>query len=214
MTQPRRLTGPHLQHVLGNVVAALAIYQNRRDLPDFLATRLKGPGYSDLTLTKEQQDELSDSMDAHSLISLAYAGFVHSWERYRRVFNLDTTAYAEGSTIFGLAQYGGPGGRAQFELDYPEAIVDVWNNSNAVYWFANTIRNALAHGSYYFTTWSVQVTLYNVHPHTGLKTFDVSFPAVVFARLIMRSLRSFIQNVGPVGGHAPLSQMLEYLKST
>ncbi|KAF5660151.1 hypothetical protein FHETE_9124 [Fusarium heterosporum] len=212
MAQPQRLTGPHLQTVLGDVVAALAIYQNRRDLSDLLATKLKGPGYGDLSLTREQQEVFEDSMNAHSLISLAYAGYVHSWERYRRVFNLDPTAYAEGSTIFGLAQYGGPGGRAQFELDYPEAIVDVWNNSNAVYWFANTIRNALAHGSYYFTTWSVKVTLYNVHPQTGRKTFDVSFPAAVFARLILRSLQSFVRNVGPVGGHAPLSQMLEYLQ--
>jgi hypothetical protein len=103
MAQPQRLTGPHLQTVLSDVVAALAIYQNRVEASEFLASRVKGPDYGSLTLTDEQKEAFGDSMQSHALIFLAYAGYVHSWERYRRVFKLDTTVYAEGSTIFGLA---------------------------------------------------------------------------------------------------------------
>jgi hypothetical protein len=115
MAQPQRLTGPHIDKVLGGVVAALAIYQSRAETTEFLEERVKGPSYSNLILNNEQKESFEDSIKAHALLYLEYAGYVHAQEQYRRVFNLDTTAHIGGNIIFGLAQYGGPDGCVQFQ---------------------------------------------------------------------------------------------------
>lgn len=69
-------------------------------------------GHSNLILTDEQKESLEDSMRVHALFYLVYAGYVHASELHLRVFYLDTAVDADGSIIFGLAQYGGPDGCA------------------------------------------------------------------------------------------------------
>jgi hypothetical protein len=80
MPPPQRFTGPHLDKVLGGVVAALVIYENRTETTEFVVDKMKGPGYSNLTLTNEQKEPCEDSIRKHALFSLAYAGYVHAWE--------------------------------------------------------------------------------------------------------------------------------------
>lgn len=60
------------------------------------------------------------------------------------------------------------------------------------------------------------VTLSNANTKSrkkNKKTFDVTLPSVEFTRLVMKSWRNFIQNVGPIGARYLLAQMLEYICS-
>ncbi|KAF9882297.1 hypothetical protein CkaCkLH20_00333 [Colletotrichum karsti] len=209
MALPQRLTGPHIKQVLGTTTSALAVYQNRIKVSTFLADKLQGRNGVLLALTDEAKAQFEDDTSHFALLSLAYNGYVQTWERYRQVYDLDPGVYGEGSTIFGLDRYGGAGGRAAFEADYGLAIVDVWQNSNRDYWFASMLRNAVAHGSTYQA--AGRVGLYNVNPDTRQKTFSITMSQSDFAKLIMTALRDFVRNVGPVGGLAPLSDMLDYL---
>jgi hypothetical protein len=94
--------------------------------------------------------------------------------------------------------------------NYPDALIYEWESSNRDHPFANTIWNALAHGSYNYSACSGLVTFSNSNTKShkkNKKTFDVTLPSVTSARLVMNFLKNLIQNVGPIGGHDPLTQI-------
>ena len=143
----------------------------------------------------------------YGLSTLGYSCYVSTWERYRKATQVDPTAFPEGSTIFGLDVYSGPRGQATFEHDFPLTMIDVWDFGHQPYWFASVLRNALAHGQVNFP--GNGVNLYNI-TQQGHKNFSITMQSAEFSKLIIRSLRSFMAQVGPAGGYAPLSDMLTF----
>jgi hypothetical protein len=136
----------------------------------------------------------------------AYSVLVFTWERYRKAVRSSGTP--EGSVVFGLNRYGGADGRVNFEANFSRSFVDEWSpgrNLNSDYWFANVLRNAIVHGQVSFA--SGTVNLYNVTT-TGDKNFAIRMGYGDFHMLIIRSLISFMDRAGLVGGFTPLSAML------
>ena len=202
----QRLTHPHAGYILGDVVVALGVYQNRVDVGLYLETRLRASAGT-LDLSLEQKEYLSDRMHEYGLSTLGYSCYVSRWERYRKATQVDRTAFPEGSTIFGLDVYSGAQGRVNFQRDFPLTMIDIWESKDDSFWFASVLRNALAHGQVNFP--GNGVNLYNI-TNQGHKNFSITMQSAEFSKLIIDSLKSFMGRVGPAGGYAPLSDMLTF----
>jgi hypothetical protein len=207
MAQPDRITQPYAESILGPTVAAFSVFMLDRDhLLGPIEERLRRPDISISTARDLDRNEFAFQLYHHQILSAAYSILVFTWERYRKAVRYSGTP--EGSVVFGLNRYGGANGRLNFEADFSRSFVDEWSpgrNLNSDYWFASVLRNAIAHGQVSFA--SGTVNLYNV-TGTGDKNFTIRMGYGDFRMLIIRSLISFMDRVGPVGGFTPLSAML------
>lgn len=207
MAQPDRITQPHAESILGPTVAAFSVFMLESDhLLGPIEEKLRQPRINVSVSRDLDRKEFAFQLYQHQILSAAYSVLVFTWERYRKAVRYCGTP--EGSIVFGLSKYGGASGRAAFEKDFDRSWVDEWNpgrNLNSDYWFASVLRNAIAHGQVSFD--SGTVNLYNVTA-AGDKNFAIRMWYGDFRMLITRSLISFMDSVGPVGGFAPLSAML------
>lgn len=208
MATPRRLTLPHASQILGATTVALARFIDRYNLSETLAENIKTLDIDNeqqtvVQLSEKEKEEFIDSAHSSALIDLGYAGFVCTWERYLKLYNLDRSTYQEGSTVFGLDKYSGAAGRAAFETDFPGAFIHEWVPKADKYWFASVLRNAFAHGQ---VSKGRRFWLYNIGPKG--KTFEIAMNTQELARLIIDAITSFMRIVGPDQGYQPLTTML------
>lgn len=163
--------------------------------------------------SESSAEQLKMSMRAYLISSIGFHSFVVPYERYKKK---KTRHYGfDASTLFGLDKYSLNDGGSRLTQDFRKTTIDTWSPTHSPpksTWFADMMRNSIAHGQTETTLEAGQLTvaIYNTRDGSSMD-FHIVMDANEYVTLVASSLSEFVGNVVAGGRLEPLSTLLDHV---
>ncbi|KAK3724381.1 hypothetical protein LTR37_001005 [Vermiconidia calcicola] len=143
-----------------------------------------------------EQTAMVGSLPHTQLAALGSFIFVYPYERYKKIARRYPDRHLDPSAAFGLNAYSS---RRDFSRDYPHAVIHTWDFNNVVdrpSWFADCVRNSLAHAQTRYVTQAgnSMVNIYNTRDG-DTPNFDIMMRPHDLWKLMRTGLEMFVQTV-------------------
>lgn len=194
-----RITQQDAADVFREALGAIAIRSN------FLTTTQDVVKQLDGRITDQELKIIPQAFHCSTVASMGLYTFVWPYERYKNITNRTGASVA-----FGLDKYND---RQALEIRFPEAKVTTWPANKTGSWFADMVRNSLAHAQCKYVVETIGskqlpgVELSN-HDPKGTETWKIFMVERDFGILVAEALQNFISNTVAGGKYEPLSKLL------